>query len=58
MDTQCAHFHKDGKFLICSVIQELKEKRQAVKPAQFNTVFKKPAQNNTNENSDKPVPTT
>ena len=41
----CAQFHKGRKFF-SSVIQGLKEKKQAVKLVKFNVFFKKQAQNN------------
>ena len=46
MGTKCAQLHKSREFF-CSVIQKLKEKRQAVKFRKFSIFFKKQAQNNT-----------
>jgi len=42
----------------CSVIQELKEKRQALELPKFNIFYKKQTQNNATETSDEPVPST
>jgi len=39
-------------------MKRLKEKSQAVKLLKFNIFSKQQAQNNTNETSDEPVPTT
>jgi len=57
MGTKYTQFCKSRKFFL-SVIEGLKEKRQAVKLLKFNILSKQQAQNNTIETWDEPVPNT